>query len=136
MNLDRNVFMTYTFIDTHTHLDGEEFDNDRDEVVERARQAGVSRVFIPAIDLKSVETVLATCRRYKGYARPMIGLHPEEVKDDWQQVLAGMKHYLDHKEHGFIAILAAVRSRLANLLEGAFDGRTAAGASFLGWFWF
>ena len=104
MNLDRNVFMTYTFIDTHTHLDGEEFDNDRDEVVERARQAGVSRVFIPAIDLKSVETVLATCHRYKGYALPMIGLHPEEVKDDWQQVLAGMKHYLDHKEHGFIAI--------------------------------
>ena len=104
MNLDRNVFMTYTFIDTHTHLDGEEFDNDRDEVVERARQAGVSRVFIPAIDLKSVETVLATCRRYKGYARPMIGLHPEEVKDDWQQVLAEMRKYLDHKEHGFIAI--------------------------------
>ena len=43
--------MTYTFIDTHTHLDGEEFDTDRDEVVERARQAGVSQVFIPAIDL-------------------------------------------------------------------------------------
>ena len=96
--------MTYTFIDTHTHLDGEEFDNDRDEVVERARQAGVSQVFIPAIDLKSVETVLATCRRYKGYARPMIGLHPEEVKEDWQQVLAEMRKYLDHKGHGFIAI--------------------------------
>ena len=96
--------MTYTFIDTHTHLDGVEFDNDRDEVVERTRQAGVSRVFIPAIDLKSVETVLATCHRYKGYARPMIGLHPEEVKDDWQQVLAEMRKYLDNKEHGFIAI--------------------------------
>ena len=96
--------MTYTFIDTHTHLDGVEFDTDRDEVVERARQAGVSQVFIPAIDLKSVETVLATCHRYKGYALPMIGLHPEEVKDDWQQVLAEMRKYLDHKEHGFIAI--------------------------------
>ena len=39
------------FIDTHTHLDGTEFDADRDEVMERARAAGVSKVFLPAIDL-------------------------------------------------------------------------------------
>ena len=37
-----------TFIDTHTHLDGHEFDADRDEVVARAKAAGVSMVFIPA----------------------------------------------------------------------------------------
>ena len=49
------------FIDTHTHLDGEEFDTDRDLVMERAREAGVSKVFIPAIDLKSVKTVIDTC---------------------------------------------------------------------------
>ena len=96
--------MTYTFIDTHAHLDGEEYADDRDLVVERAKQEGVSQVFIPAINLPSVETVLDTCRRYKGYALPMIGLHPEEVKADWQQVLAEMKTYLDNKEHGFIAI--------------------------------
>ena len=61
------------FIDTHTHLDGTEFDADRDEVMERARAAGVSKVFLPAIDLKSVETVLAVSRKYEGYAYPMIG---------------------------------------------------------------
>lgn len=38
------------FIDTHTHLDGEEFDADRDETIQRAKDAGVSKVFIPAID--------------------------------------------------------------------------------------
>lgn len=62
------------FIDTHTHLDGEEFDTDRDLVMERAREAGVSKVFIPAIDLKSVKTVIDTCQHYPGYAYPMIGL--------------------------------------------------------------
>ena len=42
-----------TFIDTHTHLDGEEFANDRPEVIARAKAAGVGSVFIPAIDVKS-----------------------------------------------------------------------------------
>ena len=40
-----------TFTDTHIHLDGTEFDADRDEVVARAREAGVGRMFVPAIDL-------------------------------------------------------------------------------------
>lgn len=84
----------YTFIDTHAHLDGEEFNDDRDEVVRRAREAGVGKVFIPAINLPSVQTVLDTCARYPGFAFPMIGLHPEDVKDDWLQVLAQMKTIL------------------------------------------
>lgn len=92
------------FIDTHTHLDGHEFDDDRDEVIMRAKAAGVSKVFIPAIDLPSVSSVLATCERYKGYAYPMIGLHPEEVKTDWRDVLAQMKPRLDAEGHPFIAI--------------------------------
>lgn len=92
------------FIDTHTHLDGHEFDDDRDEVIARAKAAGVSKVFIPAIDLPSVDAVLATCARYPGYAYPMLGLHPEEVKADWQDVLARMKPRLDAPDHPFIAV--------------------------------
>ena len=92
------------FIDTHTHLDGHEFDADRDEVVARAKAAGVGKVFIPAIDLPSVDTVLSVCARYPGYAYPMIGLHPEEVKDGWQDVLARMKARLDVAGHPFIAV--------------------------------
>ena len=82
------------FIDTHTHLDGEEFREDLPEVVRRAQEAGVSKVFVPAIDLPSVTTVMEVCRQYRGYAYPMIGLHPEEVKADWQQVLSEMKPLL------------------------------------------
>lgn len=92
------------FIDTHTHLDGKEFDEDRDDVISRAKEAGVGKVFIPAIDLPSVDTVLATCSRYPGYAYPMIGLHPEEVKADWSDVLYKMRQRLDQLEHPFIAI--------------------------------
>ena len=73
-------------IDTHSHIDGPEFDEDRDEVVARAREAGVEKILVPAIDLKSLSTVMATAKRYPGYAYPMIGLHPEEVKADWREV--------------------------------------------------
>ena len=79
------------FIDTHAHLDGEEYTDDRDEVVARAREAGVSAILVPAIHLPSITAVLDVCRRYPGYAYPMIGLHPEEVKADWREVLAEMK---------------------------------------------
>jgi TatD DNase family protein len=76
-----------SFIDTHCHLDGEEFAADRDEVVGRAREAGVTKVFVPGIDLKSCQSVLDVCRQYLDYCYPMLGLHPEEVRSDWRQQL-------------------------------------------------
>lgn len=91
-------------IDTHTHIDGEEFAEDRALAVQRAKEAGVEKVFVPAIDLKSVSSVLQTCRQFPGYAYPMIGLHPEEVKADWRNQLAQMKPMLDDSSHPFIAI--------------------------------
>ena len=82
------------YIDTHCHLDGEEFAEDREEVVARAKAAGVSAIFLPAIDVKSCQTVLGTCAQYPGYCHPMLGLHPEEVRADWQVQLAEIKALL------------------------------------------
>lgn len=92
-----------TYIDTHTHIDGPEFDDDRDLAVQRARQAGCAMMLVPAIDLKSVDTVLDTCRRYSGYAFPMLGLHPEEVRADWEEVLRQM-HDMLQPQSPFVAI--------------------------------
>ena len=78
-------------IDTHIHLDGEEFADDIDDVVARAKQAGVSRMLLPAIDYNTTEAVAAVAQRFDGYALPMIGLHPEEVRADWREVLARLR---------------------------------------------
>ena len=59
-------------IDTHCHLDGEEFAADLDLVVARARETGVEAVGVPGIDAKSCETVLEVCRRDPGYCYPML----------------------------------------------------------------
>lgn len=82
-------------VDTHTHLDGEEFDEDRSEVMMRAKEAGVGMVFLPAIDVKTSEAVLKLSHEYPGYAYPMVGLHPEEVKADWKEQLKKIEAILD-----------------------------------------
>lgn len=82
-------------VDTHTHLDGEEFDEDRSEVILRAKEAGVGMVFLPAIDVKTSEAVLKLSHEYPGYAYPMVGLHPEEVKANWKEQLKKIEAILD-----------------------------------------
>ena len=90
----------FKVIDTHTHFDAEEFDEDRAEAFARAKEAGVVKVFLPAIDVKTTHAVLALSREYPGYAYPMIGLHPEEVKADWKEQLAELRNVLE--EHRMI----------------------------------
>ena len=85
----------FKVIDTHTHFDAEEFDEDRAEAFARAGEAGVGKVFLPAIDVKTTHAVLALSREYPGYAYPMIGLHPEEVKADWKEQLAELRKILE-----------------------------------------
>lgn len=78
-------------IDTHCHIDGEEFAQDLEEVITRAKGAGVQAIGVPGIDLKSCVSVMALCERYSGFCYPMLGLHPEEVKANWKDQLAGIK---------------------------------------------
>ena len=74
-------------IDSHCHLDGPEFADDLQEVVQRAKTAGVTKILVPAIDLPSCTSVLNLCKSFPGYCYPMLGLHPEEVRSDWQDSL-------------------------------------------------
>lgn len=93
-------------IDTHCHLDGEEFKDDLEQVIARAREAGVQAIGVPGIDLKSCETVMALCRRYPDYCFPMLGLHPEEVRNDWKDVLQRIKISLTSHHSPLTSIIA------------------------------
>lgn len=94
-----------TFIDTHTHLDGEEFRADIDEVIARARQAGASKLFIPGINEASIATMKPLVERYPGFIYQMIGLHPEEVNDDTlANLLAAKPLWGEADSEGVIAV--------------------------------
>lgn len=82
------------WIDTHCHLDGQEFDPDRQQVMDRALEAGVAKILVPAIDAATSERVLRLCRQHPDRLHPMVGLHPEEVRADWRQQLDAIRPML------------------------------------------
>jgi TatD DNase family protein len=74
-------------IDTHCHIDEEAFLPNREEVIQRQRENGVEAMIVPGVNAASIPTVLDVCRRHPGYCYPALGLHPEDVKADWQTQL-------------------------------------------------
>lgn len=75
-------------IDTHTHLYVKEFEADIDAVLERAAAAGVDKMFLPAIDSETHESMMAIEERFKGRCFSMIGIHPCSVKTNYENELA------------------------------------------------
>lgn len=76
-----------TIVDTHTHLYVEEFRNDIDAVISTAREAGVERFYLPAIDSTEHEVLLELEARYPGVCFAMMGLHPCYVKENYKEEL-------------------------------------------------
>ena len=91
-------------IDTHSHIYGPEYDEDRESVVQRAQQAGVERILLPNINEASIEPMLSLCHSFPGYCYPMMGLHPEDVGDDYSQVLDRMEELLKVTSHPYVAV--------------------------------
>ncbi|PMH46057.1 hydrolase TatD [Vibrio sp. 10N.286.49.B3] len=89
-------------IDTHAHIYAQEFDNDRDAVVQRAVEQGISHILLPNIDLNSIEPMLQTEAAYPEVCRSMMGLHPCYVNGDVKQTLATIHAWFDR--HNFIAV--------------------------------
>ena len=88
--------------DTHTHLYVEQFDDDRDQVIQKAINLGVERFFIPAIDSSYYEKMIALESAFPDHVFLMAGLHPTHVKEDYKNELDIVKTQLDH--HRFYAI--------------------------------
>ena len=86
-------------IDTHTHIYLEEFDEDRVEVVRRAREAGVERVILPNVDFDTVQAMHATNDLFPGYCRMAMGLHPTSVEADYRERLGQVRELLFSGEY-------------------------------------
>ncbi len=84
--------------DTHAHLYAEEFDQDRAEMMQRAKENGVSRFFIPAVDSKSTQRMFDLEKDYPEEVFLMMGLHPCYVKENYQEELAHVKSWIDKRD--------------------------------------
>jgi len=86
------------FTDTHTHLYSEAFDEDRNAMVQRALDAGISRFFIPAIDSTYTKAMLDLETAYPKNMFLMMGLHPTHVKENYNVELAHVEEMLLHRK--------------------------------------
>ncbi|MFT5102569.1 MAG: TatD DNase family protein [Candidatus Latescibacterota bacterium] len=88
--------------DTHTHLYSEAFEADRAEMMLRAKENGVGRFFIPAIDSSHTESMYCLEENYPDQVHLMMGLHPTSVKENYRQELDLVKAAFDQRS--FIAV--------------------------------
>ena len=88
--------------DTHTHLYSESFDSDRDQIIKRAIQSGITRFFVPAIDSSYTERMYDLEKQYPENIFLMAGLHPTHVNNDYKIELDHIIQQLEVRE--FFAI--------------------------------
>ena len=92
-------------IDTHSHIYEPVFSAEREEVIKRAKQAGVESILLPNINAESIEQMLDLCRLCPDYCFPMMGLHPTDIEPTtYKQDLAEMKARLEAPDHPYIAV--------------------------------
>jgi TatD DNase family protein len=87
------------YIDTHTHLYSEQFQDDRTAMIQRAIAAGVERLYMPNIDLESIDGMHELEKEFPENCFAMMGLHPCSVDSNWEEVLSTMKGLLDQRNY-------------------------------------
>ena len=90
------------YIDTHSHIYEEEFREDREAVIQRAREAGVNYIVLPDIDSESRNRMLDLAARHPEMLFPLAGLHPTSVYENYKTELAQVEKALGN--HTFYGI--------------------------------
>lgn len=85
-------------IDTHSHIYSEEYNGETAEVIKRADDNGVNKIFLPNIDSSSIKMMLDLADRYPERCFPMIGLHPTSVKEDYREELELVEYWLKKRK--------------------------------------
>jgi TatD DNase family protein len=89
-------------IETHAHIYSDDYAQDRQEMLDRAWEAGIKQIWMPNCDHATIDGMMQLAAMYPGRCLPMIGLHPCYVKDDFEKELLIMEEWLE--KHKFIAI--------------------------------
>jgi TatD DNase family protein len=90
------------FVDTHTHLYDEQLATDREEMIQRAIDAGVTRMYMPNCDSTTIDGMIDIAAKWPKHCFPMMGLHPCYVKENYKEELAIVEAHL--KKGGFSAV--------------------------------
>jgi len=87
------------YIDTHAHLYSEQFNDDQNDMVQRAIDANVQKMFLPNIDSTTIPAMHQLCEKFPNHCYPMMGLHPCSVKGDYKKELEIVKKQIDEQKY-------------------------------------
>ncbi len=88
-------------VDTHAHIYLKQFDEDLEAMLERSKGLGIEKIFMPNIDLETIDSMLEVEKKFPEMCLPMLGLHPCDVKDDFEKILDEMRSgFNQHKYYG------------------------------------
>ena len=86
-------------IDTHAHLYSQKFDEDRNEVMKRAFDEGVEKIFLPNVDSESIDGMLALEKAYPDKVYALMGLHPCSVQENYEAELKIVEKWLGERSY-------------------------------------
>ena len=87
------------FIDTHSHLFSEKFNNDRSEIIQRAKDNGVERILLPNIDIDSIKSMHDLEDSDPDFFKSMMGIHPCSVSVNYEEELAITKKWFSKRDY-------------------------------------
>lgn len=87
-----------TWTDTHAHIYAKEFDADRSDIITRAQESGIGRIYMPNVDHTSIDAMLEAEARFPGQAIAMMGLHPCSVNKDFERELYLVEEWLGKRK--------------------------------------
>lgn len=90
--------MSEYWIDTHAHIFAKEFDADRDDMMQRAQDVEIGKIFMPNIDHTTIDSMLELEQKYPAVCYPMMGLHPCHVKKDFEKELYIVESWLNKRK--------------------------------------
>jgi len=89
-------------VETHAHIYLKEFADDLSEIIDRAKDVGVERIYMPNVDHTTIDAMLEVAAKYPDYCIPMMGLHPCSVAKNFENDLYEVEDYL--KKGGFAGV--------------------------------
>lgn len=88
----------HQFSDTHAHIYSSKYESDRDEVIRRTFESGVSKIYMPNVDVETIDDMLEVELNHPDQCHPMMGLHPCDVKKDFEKDLYIMEDWINKRE--------------------------------------
>lgn len=91
-------------IDTHVHLDEEAYAADREAMIARQRENGVTAMIVPGVNAASIEGIFDICHRHPGYCYAALGFHPQEITPEWETEWAVIEQAIRAHRDEIVAI--------------------------------